>query len=295
MAAEEEYVEGKESLLNVAAVQWEPLLGQNEHNRDRLIELISEAFNQGAELIVTPELSNSGFVFNTRKEAYSCAELIPGGPTTSALEDAAKKAKGYIVSGLLEKENGLIYNAAVLIGPEGYIGKYRKNHRWDIEKTFVEPGNLGLPVFELPIGRIGLQVCYDGWFPEIARIYALKGVDLICEPTNWPIAPGIITAENPLSPLVHMVQAHWNNLFMICADRVGTERGVEFLGHSCICGPVGFIKGPASLDKEEILMAEINLMDSRRKNWTPHNNPLKDRRTDLFDELLGAEGQSFLW
>lgn len=295
MAAEGEYVAGKESLLNVAAIQWEPLLGQNENNRDKLIELISKAFNQGAELIVAPELSNSGFVFNSRSEALDCAELIPGGLTTSALEDAATKANGYLVAGLLEKESDLIYNAAVLIGPKGYIGKYRKNHLWSVENTFVEPGNLGLPVFELPIGRVALQICYDGWFPELARIYAVKGVDLICEPTNWVVAPGIITPENPLSPLIHMAQAHWNNLFMICADRVGTERGVEFLGHSCICGPGGFIKGPASLDKEEILMAEINLMDSRRKHWTPYNNILKDRRTDLFDELLGAEDQTLLW
>lgn len=293
--AQEEYVAGKESLLNVAAIQWEPKLGQNESNRDKMIELISKAFNQGAELIVTPELGNSGFVFNSRTEAFNCAELVPDGPTASALEETAKKAKGYLVAGLLEEEDGLIFNAAVLIGPKGYIGKYRKNHLWSIEKTFVEPGNLGLPVFELPIGRVALQVCYDGWFPELARIYAVRGVDLICEPTNWVTAPGIITPENPLSPLIHMAQAHWNNLFLICADRIGKERGVEFLGHSCICGPAGFIKGPASLDKEEILLAEINLMDSRRRHWTPYNNILKDRRIDLFDELLGAEGQARLW
>ena len=295
MAHENERVEGVESLLTVAAVQFCPLLGEGERNRKKITQLIDEAFDQKAQLVVTPELGNSGFVYNSRSEALQNAEPIPGGPTVSALEDVAKKGNGYIVSGMLEKERDLLYNSAVLLGPKGYIGKYRKNHLWDIEKTFNEPGNMGFPIFELPFGRIALCICYDGWFPEVSRIYQVQGADLICDPTNWVVVPNVITPENPLSPYVHMAQAHMNNLFMICADRIGVERGVAFLGNSCICGPAGFIKGPASHDKEETLIAEINLMDARRKVWTPFNHIVRDRRIDLYDEILGYDGEPYPW
>lgn len=295
LEAEKERVEGKESLLKVAAIQFEPLLGQGERNRKKLIELVNKAFAQKAELIVTPEAGNSGYIHITRSEAFQNSEPIPEGPTVSALEDIAKERNGYIVSGILEKEGDLLYNSAVLVGPKGYIGKYRKNHLWDPDKIFCEPGNLGFPIFQLPFGRLAICICYDAWFPEVARIYQLQGADLICDPTNWVVVPDVVTAENPVSPYVHMAQAHMNNLFMICADRIGTERGVTFLGNSCICGPTGFIKGPASFDKEEILLAEVNLMDARRKVWTPYNHIVQDRRTDLYDELLGFEGKLRPW
>lgn len=295
MEAEKEQVTGVESLLKVAAIQFEPLLGQGERNRQKIIELTNRAFDQEAQLIVTPELGSSGFVHNTRDEAFQNSEPISEGPTVSVLKDIAKERNGYIVSGILEREGNSLYNSAVLIGPNGYIGKYRKNHLWDIEKTFNEPGDMGLPTFELPFGRLAMSICYDGWFPEVSRIYQLQGVDLICDPTNWVVVPNIITAENPISPFIHMAQAHMNNLFMICADRIGTERGVTFLGNSCICGPAGFIKGPASFDKEEILLAEINLMEARRKIWTPYNHIIRDRRTDLYDEMLGYKGTPRVW
>ena len=288
---EKERVEGRESLLKVAAIQFEPLLGQVDRNRKKLVELITEAFDRGAELIVTPELSNSGYVFNTRREAFQSSEVVPEGSTLLALADMARKRSGYIVSGILEKENELLYNSAVLIGPKGYIGKYRKNHLWDFEKTFNEPGNLGFPVFELPFGRMGISICYDAWFPEVFRIYQLQGADLICDSTNWVITPDIEDAGQPITPLLHVAQAHLNRLFIICADRVGEERGVKYIGNSCICGPLGFVKGPASFDKEEIIIAEINVMEARQKVRSPYNHMLMDRRTDLYGEVLGYEGK----
>jgi len=295
MQSENEGAEKEKGLLRVAAIQFEPILGQCERNRRKLVESIEKVLGQKAELVVTPELGVSGFVLHTRTEAFQNAEAIPAGPTVSALEGVAKKKNGYIVSGILEKEGDFLYNAAVLVGPKGYIGKYRKNHLWDLEKTFNEPGNMGLPTFELPFGRLAIGICYDGWFPEVSKIYQLQGADLICYSANWVVVPDVITAENPLSPHIHMAQAHMNGLFIICADRVGTERGVTFLGNSCICGPEGYIKGPASLDNEEILLAEINPMKARLKQWTPYNHIVMDRRTDLYDEILGYKGRSRPW
>ncbi len=274
-------------LIKVGAIQFEPIFGEKERNIDKMAKLVDEAANQGAELVVLPEMANSGYVFATRDEAYKLAEQVPDGPTIRRLESIARERNIYIVSGVCEREGTTLYNTAVLVGPEGYIGKYRKLHLWDIDKTWAEPGDLGLPVYKLPFGRLGMIICYDGWFPETTRILTLQGADIICDPANWVVIPNRITAENPIPAYVHMVMAHVNGVFLICADRIGEERGVMFLGSSCICGPNGFVAGPASFDKEEILIAEINLMDARRKQWTQFNHILADRRTDLYDRILG--------
>ncbi len=288
---QKERIEGKESLVKVAAVQFNPQLGEREKNISRMVELAGKAFSEKAQLLVFPEMSNSGYVLNTRSEAYDIAEQVPGGPTISAFAKITREANSYAVIGMLEREGDLIYNCAALVGPKGLIGKYRKNHIWDFEKNFNEPGNLGFPVFSLPFGRLAMCICYDAWFPETIRIYNLQGADIVCDPTNWVVVAGVGPNDKPLSPLIHMAQAHMNKLFVVCADRIGVERGVTYLGNSCICGPGGFIKGPASFDKEEILMAEVNLMESRKKVWTPYNHIIRDRRVDLYDTLLGYKGE----
>lgn len=293
MAFEQERIEGRESMLTVAAVQFEPLLGDLERNRDKLVELVGQALEKGAQLIVTPEMGNTGYIFNTREEAFACSESVPDGPTVMALNGAARKGGGYIVAGILEKEGSVLYNASVLIGPEGCIGKYRKTHLWDLEKTLYEPGNLGYPVFDLPFGRVGMSICYDNWFPEVNRIYCLQGADIICHPTNWVVVPGLATPESPTWAYLAMAQAHTNGVFMVCAGRTGTERGVTFGGSSCICGLPGFVKGPAGGDSEEILIAELNVMDARRKRLSGWNHLIRDRRSDLYDEMLGYDGRQY--
>ena len=275
------------SILKVAAIQFEPMIGQKERNVDKMMKLIGKATDQGAKLIVLPEMANTGYVIATREEAYELAEPVPGGPTAKELEEIARENKVYIVSGILEKDGINLYNAAIFVGPEGYIGKYRKNHLWDVDKIWAEPGDLGFPIFKTPFGRVGIMICYDGWFPETTRIYNLQGADIVCDPANWIVVPEMITAEKPIPVYVHMTMAHVNGMFIVCADRIGMERGITFLGNSCICGPGGLVAGPASFDKEEILIAEINLTDARRKQWGPFNHIILDRRTDLYDMLLG--------
>lgn len=282
-----ERIKGKESIIKVAAIQMEPRVGDRAGNVRQQLAFIAEAAAQGVRLMVLPELGNTGYIFNTRDEVAELAEEVPGGSTCAAWIKACRERGVYLCAGITEREGNRFYNCAALVGPEGYIGKYRKIHLWDEEKLFFEPGDLGIPVFHLPFGRVGVMICYDGWHPEVARILALQGADIICDPTCWVLVPGIVTAENPISAYVHMASAHVNGIFMICADRCGIERGCTFLGNSCVVGPAGFVAGPANFEKPEIVAAEINLVQARYKHWTDLADPFADRRTDLYDRLLG--------
>lgn len=281
---------GREGLIKVAALQMEPHVGDKEGNLKRSAELIEKAASQSAKLVVLSELCNTGYVFNNRTEVETAAEEVPGGVSCNLWQEKAEELGVYISAGIAERHRDSLYDSAVLIGPEGHLGTYRKLHLWDEEKLFFEPGDLGLPVFKLPFGRVGMMICYDGWMPEVTRILALQGVDLICDPTAWVEVPPLMTPDHPLAPEVHMAQAHMNNIYIICCARIGTEREVRFLGSSCIVGPSGFVSGPASPFKEEIVTGELNLMKARYKNWSQLANPISDRRIDVYDRMLGYRG-----
>jgi predicted amidohydrolase len=271
-----------------------PKVGEIDSNVKKSLTMIEEASKKGANLIVLPELANSGYVFNSREEAFKLSEEIPGGKTTKAWMDSAKKNNVYIVAGINERDDNLLYNSSVIIGPTGYIGTFRKVHLWNEENLFFEPGNLGFPVFKTPIGRIGSNICYDSWFPESFRLAALQGADIVCVPTNWVPIPGQVKGERAMAHSLIMAASHCNSIFIAAADRVGEERGQPFEGQSIITSYTGWpIAGPASRDKEEIIYAEVNLADARRKrNWNEYNQPLRDRRTDVYSEMLGSTHKS---
>ncbi len=279
-----------ESKVRIACLQMEPRVGEKDRNLAHGLKMIDRAAEGGANLVVMPELCNSGYVFNTRQEAQSLAEDIPGGPTCQAWAEAAARHKMHIVAGIAEREGRALYNSAVVVGPQGVIGTYRKNHLWAEENLFFEPGNLGVPVFQTDIGRIAVVVCYDIWFPEVFRLAALQGADILCVPTNW-----VPMADQPdnlpkMSNILAMGGAHSNSMFVAAADRIGTERGQPFIGNSVVISYTGWpIAGPASEDGEEMLIADANLSDARRKrNWNDFNQVLRDRRIDLYAENLGA-------
>ena len=267
-----------------------PKVGEKENNIKKSVTMINEAAKNGANLIVLPELANSGYVFNSREEAFELSEEIPKGKTTKAWMDAAAKNNVYIVAGINERDNNLLYNSSVIVGPDGYIGTFRKVHLWNEENLFFEPGNLGFPVFKTPIGRISSNICYDSWFPESFRLAVLQGADIVCVPTNWVPIPGQAKGERAMANSLIMAASHCNSVFIAAADRVGEERGQPFEGQSIITSYTGWpIAGPASRDKEEIIYAEANLADARRKrNWNEYNQPLRDRRTDVYSEMLGS-------
>lgn len=279
-----------EATIRVASIQFEPRIGERDANLARSGELIRRAAEKGAILVVLPELANSGYVFETRAEAFALAEPVPDGPTTTAWAEIAAREKIWIVAGIAERVGNRLYNSAVLIGPAGHVGTFRKIHLWNEENLFFEPGDLGFPVFHTPIGRIAMFICYDGWFPESYRLCALQGADIVCIPTNWVPIPGQDPKREAMANILVMAAAHSNSIFIAAADRIGTERGQPFIGQSLIVSHTGWpLAGPASATEEEILLADLNLADARRKrNWNEYNQPLRDRRRDVYDMMLGS-------
>lgn len=286
-----EDIEGRESLTRIACIQFEPKIGRREENVVATLRLVEEAATRGATVCVLPELCNSGYVFETREEAFELAEEIPQGPTTRAWAEVARAHGVILVAGIAERVGRHLYNSAVLVRPDGQVSTYRKMHLWHREKLVFEPGNLGFPVFSTPLGCIGVAICYDMWFPEAARILALRGADLICVPTNWVPMPGQPREERPMAVYLCMATAHVNAVFVAAADRTGVERGQRFLGNSVVVGPSGWPRGgPASAEGEEIVYATCNLADSRRmKALNELNDIVRDRRIDVYAPLLGVE------
>jgi N-carbamoylputrescine amidase len=281
----------EEATVKIACIQMEPIVGEKERNVQRSLGLIEEAAVNGAHLLVMPELCNSGYVFDSREEAFALAEEIPNGPTCQSWAEATQKHGLYIVAGINERDGQALYNTAVVIGPSGHLGKFRKVHLWNEENLFFERGNLGFPVVRTPLGRIATFICYDGWFPESFRLCALQGADIVCIPTNWVPIPGQAEDREAMANILCMAAAHSNSLFVAAADRVGVERGQPFIGQSVIVSYTGWpIGSAASRDREEVIYAEVNLADARRKrNWNEFNQVLRDRRTDVYDEMLGTK------
>jgi len=276
--------------VKISVVQRAPIVGfeNMKKNMNESMNLAHKAIKQDAELIVFPELNQTGYVFENRKEAFSHAQPIDGEIINQWIE-FCKEQGVYIADSFVEKDGANLYDTAVLIGPKGYIGKYRKTHLWNNEKHYFTPGDLGYQVFETPIGKIGLLICWDTWFPETFRILALQGADIICTLNNWVYTPGPLFDELGRCMAVYhtMSAAQVNGVFIAASNRIGTERGAKFLGNSVIVGPNGWPIQNGDIDSEMIIAAELNLSDSRKKHWTELNDIHGDRRKDLYDEMLG--------
>lgn len=274
----------------VACIQMEPRVGAKRENVARSIQYIEEAAKGGASLVVLPELTNTGYVFADREEAFALAEDLPGGETARAWADVAQRLGVHVVAGIAEREGKRLYNSAVFISPSGLVGVYRKLHLWDREHLFFEPGNRGVPVFDTSVGRISIAICYDGWFPEVYRLAATQGADVVCVPTNWVPMQGQPADRPAMAATLTMAAAHSNGLMIACANRMGTERGQPFIGQSLIVSGAGWpVAGPASCHKEEILYAAIDLQRIRsERTLNTFNHVLRDRRTDVYDPMLGT-------
>lgn len=284
------------SPVRVAVVQFEPHVGVEnlKANATAVEERLTTAADHGADLIVLPELATTGYVFETREEAYAHSEPVPGGRSVDMFTRIATERNLFIVGNVVEQANGKLYDTAVLVGPDGYIGRYRKTHLWNTEKLWFTPGDEGFSVFDTRIGRIGLLVCWDIWFPETARIVTQLGADIICIPTGWVWTPPPLYDQSGVCMAAHLTitAAHANNVFIATADRIGQERGAGFMGNSLIAGtngwPIDRIAGP---DEDTIIYADIDLTAARTAPiWNQLNDLHRDRRTDLYDQMLGYRG-----
>ena len=272
--------------LRAAAAQYAPVVGDPEGNRSRAVEWTQRAIDAGAQLVVLPELASSGYVFNSEDEAASSAEPLEASQLVGALQEVCAGSDAYVVAGLNEQSRGCRFNTAIVVGPDGLAGAYRKLHLFNDEKTWFTPGS-ELPLFELPFGKLGVVICFDMWFPEPARALALAGADVIAVPTNW-VASFKRTVWDERGycqgDYVAMATAAQSGVALVCADRVGEERGTTFIGASIIVAPDGWpAAGPASGDGEELLVADIDLEAvARARRRTPRNHLHDDRRPDAY-------------
>ena len=268
--------------VRVACRQLAPAVGDPEGNRRVTREAVGEAVAAGARLVVLPELATSGYVFESADEARSCAEP-PGGPSLQAWAEEAARGDAVVVGGFCELgEDGRLYNSAAVVDGDGLVAVYRKIHLWDREKLFFEPGRECAPVVETRVGRIGVGICYDLNFPEVARGLALAGADIVTLPTNWPYLPRP-EGERPMEITVVMATAHLSHVFVAACDRCGDERGEQWTGGSVICDEYGWLlAGPVEGYGPGLLLADCDLARAREKAWNERNDVFGDRRPELY-------------
>lgn len=278
--------------FTVACIQTEPVFGDVDANLEYQRAEIERVAVADVRLVVLPECSTTGYCFESRSEADAVAEDVTAGtgPAMTVWCELARRWSLHIVGGVVERNEGELFNSAVLIGPSGPIGTYRKAHLWHPERDNFAAGNLGFPVYDTPLGRIAMQICYDGWFPEGIRVEALQGADLICMPSNWVPVPDQDPTVPPMANMLCMTAAHTNLVYVAAASRVGTERGQPFIGASIIVDHTGnSLAGPASMSEPATIIAQIDPIGSRpTRRGNPFNQPLHDRRLDLYAETLGS-------
>jgi predicted amidohydrolase len=269
----------------VAAVQMEPKLGRLEENLGRILQRLTEAAGAGAHLVVFPECALSGYGFSSREEGLAHAVPIDG-PAVRKVVAACERTRCYCVFGLLERDGSRLFNACVLTGPDGVIGSYHKVHLPHLGiDMFVDPGDRPFAVHDVRGVRVGMHICYDGSFPETARVLSLLGADLLVLPTNWP-THSECAAE-------HMIptRAMENTVYAMAVNRVGEESGFRFIGSSSIVDPNGRVLARASVDGDEVITAEVDPARARQKHLVRvpgrHEiNRFADRRPRFYEVLV---------
>lgn len=272
-------------MIRIGCVQINPIFGNIEANLKRFEKFVYEA---DADLLVFPELALTGYFFTSQEEARKYAEPI-NGPLVNKIKKNAKERIIAIVTGFLEEENGLLYNAAIAIDRHGNIaGHYRKVHLFNYEKVVFSPGNLSFPVFEIEVAsgekvKLGMMICYDWRFPEAARSLALQGAEVIAVPSN------IVTTTGMLIETLR-VRAFENKVALAFADRIGFESAIidgekeelTFRGQSCIINYNGDVLSMESTEKESIVYANIEVKSTRLKNINKYNNIISDRQNKTY-------------
>jgi predicted amidohydrolase len=269
-------------VIRVAAARTAPQVGELEANRAASAQAVEQAVAAGARLVVLPELASSGYGFADRAEARAAAEPLDG-PTVELWHELAARHDIVIVGGICERGAGdVVWNTAVVVDASGLRAAYRKLHLWGREVELFAPGDAPAPVVDTAVGRIGLAVCYDLWFPEQTRGLALAGADLLAIPAN-------LTADPAQDGLPHIdvitaiATAHLNRVHVVLADRCGVERGHRYLGAALVVDAAGrLLAGPPDGDTPDLAVADLDLAQARDKRWGPHNDLLGDRRPEHY-------------
>jgi predicted amidohydrolase len=266
--------------IKIALAQISSKREDKKENLKKIERLTIKAQGQGANLAIFPELSLTSYV--VRDQIYELAETIPG-PSTKVVENLAKKTGMHIIFGmpeLSEKTKATIFNTAVLVGPEGFIGKYRKmylpTHSVFEEKRYFRQG-YQTAAFETPLGNIGLCICYDVFFPEVFRLTRLMGAQLIVVISASP------AVRRSYFEILTAARALENTVFLAFVNLVGVEEGLQFWGGSRLVSPTGDVLAKAKYDEEDLVICEVDYNDlMTAETFIP---TLRDLRPELFEEL----------
>ncbi len=269
---------------------------QPEENLDKAVARVGEAAASGAELVCLPEMYRTRYFCQTEDHAnFALAEPVPG-PSSEAFSRVAKEKSVALVAPIFERRApGVYHNSALVIDADGRLaGLYRKMHVPDdplfYEKFYFAPGDLGFRAFDVAPGRVGTLICWDQWYPEAARLTALRGASLLFYPTaiGWHPSEKAEHGAQQRSAWQTIQRSHAiaNGVYVAVVNRVGHEvpaaggDGIEFWGSSFLADPFGVVLAEASLDREEILVGEVSLprIDQVRTHW-PF---LRDRRVDAY-------------
>ncbi|QDV36006.1 carbon-nitrogen hydrolase family protein [Tautonia plasticadhaerens] len=279
------------SSVRVSAVQMGPVLGDRGGNLRVIRTRLAEAAGAGALVVVFPECALTGYCFDSREEAMAQAEPVPG-PSLDLLADSCADLGVFAVVGMLERDGDRLFNACALVGPSGELACYRKVHLpfMGVDR-FADPGDRPFGVVEAAGLRLGLHICYDGTFPEAARVMSLRGADVLVLPTNWP------PSSEPAALHLPIVRAIENTVFVMAVNRVGTERGIPFIGRSSIVDPAGLVLASGGPTAEEILIADLDPGLSRTKKLVripgvQEVDRFADRRPEFYGPIAEAKGKA---
>lgn len=272
------------SKFRVAGVQMDIAVGERDANLAKMKQRLDETIENGAQLTVFPECTTTGYCFDSLEDGMAVGEAMDG--------ESVKQVSGWcealdtmVIFGFLEIAGDQLYNSLALVGPGGLLGSYRKIHLpfLGIDR-FTTPGDRPFDVVRTNELNIGMNICYDSSFPEAARCLAIQGADLIALPTNWPPTSGL-TAD-----VIPSARALENHVYFMAINRIGQERGFEFIGKSKICDPRGAVMASADHNEEAILYANIDPEFARKKHLVAipgeHEvHRMKDRRPESYSPI----------
>jgi predicted amidohydrolase len=274
----------------VAGVQCDAALGDTDRNLAHMLAKLNEAADRGARLVVFPECALTGYCFNTRAEVRAVAEALPG-PATGAFAEVCAKRNVFACFGLIEAAGDKLFNACALVGPNGFVAGYRKLHLPCLgADRFTDPGDRPLAVHDLGGLKVGLNICFDGSFPETSRILTLLGADLVVLPTNWA------TPARKMATLVSAARAWENHIYYLAVNRVGDEAGNHFIGLSSAADYRGDVLHWAAEGAEELFTFEVDPVAARAKRVVTcageyEIDRVNWRRPEMYGPLL--EGAPF--
>jgi len=263
--------------MRVGYFQYAPEFAAPERNLEKVVDTLSGV---KADLVVLPELAFTGYYFEDRAELRGVAEDLATSRTVDRLTRFCRDRNMHVVTGFAERHHGRLYNAALLVGPSGIVHHYRKLHLFNTEKEYFDPGDAPPTTVAVSGARLGVMICFDWVFPEVTRVLALQGAEVICHPAN------LVLAHCQTAMRTRSLE---NAVFSITANRTGRERRPRgellFTGQSQILDTKGNLLAGSSAREEAVVVCEVDLSAARDKWITANNDLFADRRPEFYGTL----------